>query len=324
MRETDRRKITKIRRAIKYPVLIFFIRVFILIVRIFPRGFVLKTFAGLGRLVFRFLKKERDKTINNLTLVFGDVKTEIEIKKMAQQVFVNQALNFADYVHTMQYTTREQFSKIVEFVGEEHLREAYNQGKGVLCLMCHVGSWEFSAIMPPVMGYETTAISRPMPNEKIDKLIVGSRQKRGMKNISRGNVYDQLVEVLKKGECLIIMIDQDTQVKGVFLDFMGKQAYTPIGAARLAIDSKAPVLPMYMKRLPNNKHQFTILPQLPFINTGNEFDIIENTKIYNKAIEEIINETPEQWVWMHERWKTTPEEVEELLQQKRENALLKS
>ena len=102
MRECDRRKITKIRRAIKYPILVFFIRVFILVVRLFPRGFVLKTFAGLGKLVFKFLKKERVKTINNLTLVFGGVKSEIEIKKMAKQVFVNQALNFADYVHTLQ------------------------------------------------------------------------------------------------------------------------------------------------------------------------------------------------------------------------------
>jgi KDO2-lipid IV(A) lauroyltransferase len=324
MREQDKRRITKIRRAIKYPILVFFIRVFILVVRIFPRSFALKSFAGLGGLVYRFLKKEREKTINNLTFVFGGVKSESEIKEMARRVFVNQAMNFADYVHTMHYTTRQQFSKIVDFVGEEHLAEVYKQGNGVLCLMCHVGSWEFSAIMPPVMGYETTAISRPMPNEKIDRLIVRSRQKRGMKNISRGNVYDQLVEVTKKGECLIIMIDQDTQVKGVFLDFMGKQAYTPIGAARLAIDTKAPVLPMYIKRLPNNRHQFTILPPLPYVNTGTESDIIENTKIYNQAIEKIILETPEQWVWMHERWKTTPEDVEKFLQKKREKAQLKS
>ena len=140
-----------------------------------------------------------------------------------------------------------------------------------------------------------------------------------MKNIARGKVYDQLVNVIKKGECLIIMIDQDTMVKGVFVDFLGKQAYTPIGAARLAMDTRAPVLPMYMKRLANNKHQFTILPQLPFINTGNDdADLIENTRIYNKAIEEIIMETPEQWVWMHERWKTTPEDVERFLQKKKE------
>lgn len=279
----------------------------------------------MGKMAFKLLKKERERTIRNLSLIFGDIKTESEIGEMAKHVFVHQALNFADYAYTFHYSTREQFSKIIDFVGEEYLNEAYAQGNGVLCLMCHVGSWEFSAIMPPIMGYDTTAVSRAMPNKKIDKLIVGSRERRGMKNLARGRVYDQLVEVLKRGECLIIMIDQDTKVKGVFVDFMGKQAYTPIGAARLAMDSRSPVLPMYMKRLANNKHQFTILPPLPFINTGDdESDILENTRIYNQSIEEIIKGTPEQWVWMHERWKTTPEDVERFLQEKREKEGLKS
>lgn len=309
----------KIRRGIKYPVLIFFIRLFVLTVRLFSRNFFLKLCAGFGKLAFKLVRKEREKTIRNLTLIFGESKSESEIKEMARQVFIHQALNFADYVHTIHYTTRQQFSKIIGFEGEEHLKKAYNEGNGVICLMCHVGSWEFSAIMPPIMGYETSAVSRAMPNERIDRLIVSARERRGMKNIRRGKVYDLLIEAIKKGEYLIIMIDQDTTVKGVFVDFMGKQAYTPIGAARLALDTKAPVLPMYMKRLPSNKHKFTILPPLPFVCTGDDAsDIVENTKIYNQAIERIILENPEQWVWMHERWKTTPEDVEAFLRKKRE------
>ncbi len=314
----NKETLKKIKRRIKYPVLVFFIRIFLIIVRFTSRKVLLIICKGIGKLAFSLLKKEREKTLKNLTLVYGNTKTGKELRKMGRKVFIHQAINFADYVHTFHYTTLKQFSKIIEIEGEEHLREAYSKGKGVLCLMGHLGSWEFSAIMPPLMGYETSAVSRTMPNEKIDKLIVGGREKRGMKNISRGKVYDRLAELLKKGECLIIMIDQDTMVKGVFVDFFGKQAYTPVGAARLALDTNATVVPMFMSRMPDNKHKFKILPALPLVRSENlESDLYENTRVYTKAIENMIKETPEQWVWMHERWKTTPEDVEKFLQKKK-------
>ncbi len=298
----------KIRRGIKYPVILFLVRCLIVTLRLFPRKFILRVFRRLGLLAFRVVRHERQKTIRNIEYAYGDALTHEQVMRMAQQVFVHQSLNFADYVHTLGYRTRADFSRIVDFVGEEHLKAAYDKGKGVLCLMCHVGSWEFSAIMPPVMGYETTAVSKALANKGLNKLIIGYRQKRGMKNISRGNSYPLLIEALAKGECMIIMIDQDTLVKGTFVDFFGKKAFTPIGAARLALDSGSPVVPMHMKRLPNNRHQFTIYPALETISTGNvESDLVENTKLYTEVIERIIRETPEQWVWMHERWKTTPE-----------------
>jgi Kdo2-lipid IVA lauroyltransferase/acyltransferase len=312
----------KIRRGIKYPILVFFIKVFILIFRLFSRKFVLKVCSGLGKMAFILVKGERKKTIHNLTLIYGDEKSSDEIHKMARQVFVHQALNFGDYVHTLHYTTREQFSQIVEIKGEEHLKAAYLAGNGVLSLMSHTGSWEFSAILPSVMGYKTSAITRPMPNERINDLIVGYRQKRGMNNIGRRNAYPKLMDALEKGECLIIMIDQDTQAKGVFVDFFGHKAYTPTGAARLAMESQSPVLPMFMRRMPNNKHQFTILPPIPWKDTGNEeSDLLENTREYTKVIESAIRHDPEQWVWMHERWKTTPADVELFLKRKREKEM---
>lgn len=319
-----KKKWKQIRRGIKYPILVFLIKVFIRFLRVFSRPFVLRICRVFGKIAFVLVKGERRKTIKNLTLIFCGEKTSAEIYQMARQVFVHQALNFGDYIHTLHYTTREQFSEIVEIRGEAHLKAAYEKGKGVLCLMSHAGSWEFSAILPPVMGYPTSALSRPMPNPRIDELIVGYRQKRGMKNIPRLNAYPRLIEALNLGDCLIIMIDQDTTVKGVFIDFFGRQAYTPIGAARLAMDSQSPVVPMFMRRLPNNKHQFTICPAIEWKDTGEvEKDLLENTKAYTQAIEAAIREDPEQWVWMHERWKTTPKDVEAFLQRKREKEKLK-
>ena len=310
--------LTKIRRGIKYPVLVFFIKLFIFILGLLPRKIILAFCSSIGKLAFSVVKKERQKTISNLTIAFGETKSESEIKSMAKKVFANLALVFGDYLYTLRYTTREQFSEIIDFEGFEHLEEAYKEGKGVLCLTGHVSSWEFSAIMPPVLGFETSALSRPMPNPQINKLIVGYRQKRGMKNIGRSHAYPKLIEAIEKGECMIIMVDQDTKAKGVFVDFFGKQAFTPVGAARLALDTKAPVIPMFTMRLPDKRYCFKILPRLPLIDTGNvESDLLENTRIYTEIYEKIIREIPEQWVWMHERWKTTPEDVERFLEKRR-------
>ncbi|MDR0713345.1 MAG: lysophospholipid acyltransferase family protein [Bacteroidales bacterium] len=302
----------KIRRSVKYPVLIFFLYLLTAAVRFVPLRSAECFFSFWATMAFWLIGRERNRTIKALQSVYGKEKTSKDIRKMAREVFVNQGLNLADYLHSIKWTTREQFSRMIDFVGEEHLSRAYAKGKGVLCLMMHVGSWELSAIMPPVMGYETTAVSKALRHPGINRMIVAARESRGMKNIARGNAYPKLLEALARGECLIIMIDQDTKVKGEFISFFGRKAYTPIGAARLALDTLAPVLPMYAARHGKGRYRFTILPEIPLVNTGNrEHDLLENTRNYTNVIENVIREVPTQWVWMHERWKTTPEDVEQ-------------
>lgn len=308
MSKKDRWK--KIRRKIKYPILILYLRIFIFTLRFIPRRPLLAYHAMWARLAFRVLKKERSKTIKNLTEIFGHGKSEKEIYLMAQEVFVNQVKNFTDYIATVHYTKLSQF-KFIDIVGEENLKKEYEKGKGVICLMSHTGAWEFSAILPPLMGYTTSAVSRSLPNQAIDKLIVRARERRGMKNITRGGGYKILLEHITKGDCFIIMIDQDTKTKGVFVDFFGKKAFTPLGAALLAKKTGAPVVPMFMRRTPENRYEFSIQPAIPYVETGDdEVDFQYNTQQYTNCIENFIKQNPTQWVWMHERWKTTEDNVE--------------
>lgn len=249
-------------------------------------------------------------------IAFGDKYPEMKLRRMARMVFVNQSKNLCDYVHAIRVKDRKAFSKYAVISGEENLKEAYEKGKGVICLICHTGSWEFSAITPSILGYRTTAVSKALKNPRLNKLIKSFRESRGLNNLNRGDTYPALLESLNNGECLIIMIDQDTRVKSIFVDFLGKPAYTPIGAAMLALDTEASVVPMAMRRLENGKHEFKIKKVIPTIRTEDRnSDIIENTRNYSKVIEEYIMEYPEQWVWMHKRWKTQPEDVKELIKQ---------
>lgn len=300
-------------RKIKYPVLVAGIRLFIFTVRLLPRKLELARFKWRGRLAYYIVKKEREKCKNHMRLAYGDSKSEKEIDQMARKMFEYLALNFCDMAYSFHYRTQEEFSKIWDVKGLEHLEAAHKQGRGVLVSTCHVGSWEFSAIAPPILGFETSAVSAPLKNARINKIIVDSREARGMKNISRGKgkAMPLILEALKKGDAMVIMIDQDIVAKGCFVDFYDRPAFTSTGAAKIAMDADVPVVTMVTRRLPNMKHGIEFFPAFEMEKTGSvKNDLIENTKRIHQPLEELIKQYPEQWVWFHERWKRKPETID--------------
>ncbi|MDL2322435.1 lysophospholipid acyltransferase family protein [Bacteroidales bacterium OttesenSCG-928-A17] len=303
--KTIRRKTV---RVLSYPVL----AIIILALQVIPITWTRRFSLFVGKQVYLNSHKTRKRTLANLEDVYGDKMSEEERIDMARKVFVEIVMSFMDYIAYSRLTNKTRFFSLIEVVGQEYLQAAYERGKGVICLIPHMSSWEFAAITPPMLGYETSAASAALKIKRIQNMMIKFRARRGMKNITRDGSYEKLVEVLRKGECLILMIDQDTKVKSVFVDFMGKSAYTPTGASRLALETGAAVVPMAMTRKEDGNYRFIIQPELPLISTGNpESDIYENTRIQTKSIESIIRTYPAQWVWMHDRWRTTPEMVEE-------------
>lgn len=289
---------------------------FIFTVRLLPRPLELARFRLRSRIAYWLVKKESNKCFEHLKFAYEDSKSDQELRSMTKEVFKNLALNFCDMAYSFHYRTKKEFLKIWEIRGEEHLKAAYDQGRGVLVSTSHVGSWEFSAIAPPILGYNTSAVSAPLKNRRINDLIVTSREARGMKNISRGKgkAMPPILEALKKGECMVIMIDQDIVAKGTFVDFYGKPAFTSTGAAKIAMDADVPVVTMATHRLPNNKHCIEFFPAFEMERTDNKTkDLIKNTKRIHAPLEKLIKQYPEQWVWFHERWKRKPETIDPAL-----------
>ena len=310
------------RRKLVLLLLFPFLYITILIFRILPIRWVRRFAVFVGGRFYNMADKSRTRALDNLRMIYGNETTESERISMAQQVFIEEIKSFFDYMAYSHVTDKKKFFKLIEVEGEEHLRKAYEQGKGVICLIPHLSSWEFAAITPPMLGYETSAASKSMKMKLLEDMMVRFRGRRGMKNITREGSYKKLVEVLRKGECLILMIDQDTKVKSVFVDFMGKQAYTPLGASRLALETGALIVPMVMTRKADDNYRFIIYPELPVVKTGNtEADLWENTQRQTKVMEEMVRAYPTQWVWMHRRWKTTPEAVEAYRRQKAKSTL---
>ena len=309
-----RSQIKTIRRKtvllILFPPLLLLIQIF----RIMPISLVRAFSNFVGKKFYQLATKSRTWALNNLEKVYGDKLSDEERTRIAKMSFISVITGFFDYMAYSHVKSPNRYFKLIQVQGEEHLRAAYNRGKGVLCLMPHMSSWEFAAITPPMLGYETTAASKSMKMALLEKLMVRLRGSRGMKNITRVGSYQALVDVLKNGECLLLLTDQDTSVKGIFADFLGHQAYTPLGASRLLHDTEAALVPMALVRQPNGNYEFQIYPEIPSSCIGDvEEDMRVNTQNQNDFYTMIINKYPEQWVWMHRRWKTTPEILAETL-----------
>ena len=302
----------KLRKNIKYSLLVAAIKVLLVVIRRLPRKAAMSLFGSLGAVAFRLLKEERFKTISNLTIAYGKEKNESEIAAMAKEVWINLGKSGAEFAIKMGQEKPEEFFKDLEVTGNQYLQEAYQKGRGILGLISHMGCWEGTAMGIPMLGVTAYAIGKRLSNEKLNTLLFESRGKKGVPTLARGSSYKTILRTLKENNLIGILIDQDTDVRGVFVDFFGKPAYTPIGAAMLAMDSGAPVLPMFYLKKPDDTYEFIIEKEIPLVMTGNRRrDMEENTRRFHEVIEKYIKKYPTQWVWMHNRWKTTPEMVQQ-------------
>jgi KDO2-lipid IV(A) lauroyltransferase len=301
----------KSRKKIKYTLLVAVIKGLVVLVRMLPRKVAMALGGSMGALTFRFMKAERRKTVANLTIAYGREKSVAEIKAMAREVWVNLGKSGVEFAIRMGQETPEDFFRGLEVRGNEHLQEAHAKGRGLLGLMSHMGCWEGMALGTPMLGIPIYAIGRKMGNEKLNALVFESRGKKGASTLVRGSSYRTILRVLRENNLIAILIDQDIDVRGVFVDFYGRPAYTPIGAAMLAMDSGAPVLPMFYLKKADDTYMFIIEKEIPLVRTGNrQQDMEENTKRFHRVIEKYIKQYPTQWVWMHNRWKTSPESLD--------------
>ena len=307
----------QIRKNIKYSLLVAAARFLLVVIRVLPRKVTMSLCGTLGALAYRLMKEERHKTISNLTIAYGKEKSKAEIAAMGREVWVNLGKSGAEFAIKMGQEDPEEFFKDLEVTGSEYLHEAMQRGKGILGLISHMGCWEGTALGLPMLGIPAYAIGKKLGNEKLNALLFESRGKKGVPTLARGSSYKTILRVLSENNLIGILIDQDTEVRGVFVDFYGKPAYTPIGAAMLAMDSGAPVLPMFYLKKPDDTYELIIEKEIPLVATGNrKQDMEENTRRFHAVIEEYIKKYPTQWVWMHNRWKTTPEMVEAKKKQK--------
>ena len=213
--------------------------------------------------------------------------------------------NAGDILRSSRVKDLRGLEKFLRTEGLENYEIAHGKGKGVIFLTCHLGAFDLQITNMAMRGLNPNIIGTPLKDKRLNDLLWNYRNLHGALPIARGKETFRMIKVLKSGGSVALLIDQDTKVKTVFVDFFGMPAATPVGATVLALKTGAAVVPTYIYLGTDGLQHMHILPEIPMTISGDEeHDIRFNTQILTNFIEEKIREHPDQWVWMHERWKT--------------------
>jgi Kdo2-lipid IVA lauroyltransferase/acyltransferase len=272
-----------------------------------PRPLARGVGIAIGQTVYLLHGKLRRVGMRNLALAFPE-KGLRERRKLVRSVFTSLGRQFAEVCLFPRYTAQN-VPQVVIYDGFENFDRASAQGKGVLFLTGHVGGWELSAFAHSLYGHPLHFVMRPLDNPYLDALVRRYRTMHGNTPILKHDPSRELLRAMKAGATVGILMDTNmTPPEGIFVDYFGIPACTASGLARIALRTDAAVVPGFTVWDPVlRKYRLRFEPAVPLVRTGNnESDIRENTQRFTKVIEDFIRRHPDQWLWVHRRWKTRP------------------
>lgn len=272
-----------------------------------PRGIARSFAASVTSLLFSLQPKLRKIAEFNLRLAFPDC-TDAQRKDVTRKMVRNLGWMAAEFAR-LPRLTKANIEDLVILEGHENFLEGQRRGKGVLYLTGHIGAWELSSFAHALYGYPLHYMARPLDNKRLDALVNEYRCASGNRPIFKNESARVMLKILKDSRTVGILADQNTlPAEGEFVDFFGKLACTTTGLARVALHTGAAVVPGYAYWDEGiQKYRLRFEPSVELIRTGDtERDVFENTQRFAKVIEEIIRKHPDQWVWVHKRWKTRP------------------
>jgi len=282
--------------------------IIIKLVGILPRPLARAVAIFFAQIIYLLHFRLRRVGLRNLALAFPE-KSKSERARILRGEFTSLGRQLAEVCHFPKYTL-ENVNQVIVYDGFENYERAYARGKGVLFLTAHFGGWELSAFSHSMHGHWMHVVMRPMDNLYLDRLIRTYRTMHGNTTVDKDDFIRGLLAAMKKGEVVGILMDTNmTPPQGIFVDFFGIPACTASGLARIALRTDAAVVPTFTIWDPVlRKYRLRFDPAVDLIRTDdNEADIITNTQLFTKIIEDYVRRYPDQWLWVHRRWKTRPE-----------------
>ena len=249
----------------------------------------------------------RRSAMFNLRLAFPDwtdARRRRVIRGMIRQIgwMAGEFSQFPKY-------TRERIERIVVVDGFENFDAARRRGKGVLFLTGHMSAWELAPFAQALYGHPLHFLVRPIANKRVDALINDYRCRSGNQPIEKNRSARAILKVLGEGGTVGVLADHNTDIEeSVFVDFFGVPASTTSGLARIALRTDAAVVPGFLSwDEGRRRYRLRFEPAVELARTGNEeSDVIENTARFTRVIEDFVRAHPDQWLWIHKRWKTRP------------------
>jgi KDO2-lipid IV(A) lauroyltransferase len=257
----------------------------------------------LGRLAWHVARRERRKALEHLALAFPDWP-ETKRLETIRAMFRHLGMSVLEltWLPNLTVETRDELT-VIE--GHEALFAAIDAGRGVIIFTAHCGNWEWLAIATGLFGRPTSVLQRERDQPEMNRYITTLRAGAGVHSIDRGSASSarDMMQILRRGGILAFLVDQNLRTESVQVPFFGRPAPTPIGPAKLAARAEALLVPAFTERLPDGRHRIVFGPP---VQCHRDDDPVALTARFTELVEEQIRRVPEQWVWMHDRWKARP------------------
>jgi len=274
--------------------------------RCLPPGALAYVSKILGAALFRLIKKYRERVIQNLTLAFGKEKDSKEINRIAKEVFRNLTLTPLESVYAY-VNPFERFLLNIEISGEEYLRSALSNQKGIIALGLHLGPFTLVGARLSLQGYRFNLIYNEGNYPRLWKRLGDYQRRLGQNPFPLKPLTSSLkksLNSLRRNEILYLIADEQQRRGGIPTHFFGQTAFTPTGPAILSLKTGAPIVPMFIVRENAAPKRLIIRPPIQIERTPSlEKDIEALTVKFTEVIEEIVKQYPEQWSWLNRRWK---------------------
>ena len=279
-----------------------------LTVKFLPRSW-LYAFANFAALLGYYLAvKQRRIAYENLGNAFGQKISHQDKTKIAQDCFRNIAKSGVELLYVLE---APRLSKELVFIqGKQHLDKALDRGKGVIVVSAHFGNFPLALTRLSQEGYEVSVILRRMRDDKVEDFLAKRRQMVGIHFIHstpRQACVENSIRALRNKGILFIQLDQNFGTAGVFVNFFGQQAATATGPVVLALRTQAAILPLFIVRQADNSHKLIIEPEFIIQERATQEETLQyNIQKITSVIESYISRYPQEWGWIHRRWKSRP------------------
>ncbi|MGH7739153.1 MAG: lysophospholipid acyltransferase family protein [bacterium] len=290
-------------QKIKNHLIYFGVRLLLLFLSFLPRSWA----AFLGRAFGGFFAAvaggERRKTLRNLQIAFPGKSNEA----LARAVWTALGEKIFETARWLKWPSAKIASQVARVEGWENLEKALTRGKGVFLVTAHLGNWELLAAALAAR-HPTSAVAQKLYDPRFDRLVTDFREKHlGVSMIKRGMALRGILEALRENRIVIVLCDQDSGKDGIFVPFFGKAAWTQSGTARIALKTGASLVPAFVIRAADGLYELRVEKEIPAAREREQEKAVrETTRRYTEVIENYARAYPDQWVWMHERWKTRP------------------